>query len=152
MRETFEYRACIYVIRACGTLATDGVVRAFIPESRAGDTGPGVRFDRIALGERAAARVGSRRSWRDSKVDRETVGAGVRQTGEVIHTISLVVWHRVAVERGSAETVKRTEREKERENEKEQTREKERGRERREREGQERETKIERRVSANGPK
>lgn len=111
VRETFEYRACIYVIRACGTLATDGVVRAFIPESRAGDTGPGVRFDRIALGERAAARVGSRRSWRDSKVDRETVGAGVRQTGEVIHTISLVVWHRVAVERGSAETVKRTERE-----------------------------------------
>lgn len=34
-------------------------------------------------------------------------GAGVRQTGEVIHTIFLVVWHRVAVERGLEETGKR---------------------------------------------
>lgn len=34
----------------------------------------------------------------------ENGGAGVRQTGEVIHTIFLVVWHRVAVERGLEET------------------------------------------------
>lgn len=42
-------------------------------------------------------------------------GAGVRQTGEVIHTISLVVWHRVAVERGLEETEEKTEREREKE-------------------------------------
>jgi len=36
------------------------------------------------------------------KVDQETVG--VRQTGKVIHTISLVVWHRVAIDRRSEKT------------------------------------------------
>lgn len=39
-------------------------------------------------------------------------GVGVRQTGEVIHTISLVVWHRVAVDRPSEKAEERTERDK----------------------------------------